>query len=34
MTYTDKGSESVPVTNADDKRQITALFCISLSGEL
>ena len=32
-TYNDKGSESAPITNVDDKRQITATFCVSLSGE-
>ena len=32
-TYTDKGNEFVEITNADDKRQITATFCVSLSVE-
>ena len=33
-TYTDKGSEFVVITNVDDKREITATFCVSLSREL
>ena len=32
-TYTYDRSESVPITNVDDKRQILAIFCVSLSGE-
>ena len=33
-TYIEKGSESVPITNVADKRQFTATFCVSLSGEV
>ena len=33
-TYTDKGSKSTPITNADNKHQITATFSVSLSGEV
>ena len=30
-TIADKGSEYVPVTNVDNKRQITATFYVSIS---
>ena len=33
-TCADKGSESAPITNVDAKRQITSIFCISLSAQL
>ena len=29
-TYTEKGSKSIPITNADNKHQITATFSVSL----
>ena len=32
-TYTGKGSKFVPTTNVDNKRQIIATFCVSLSRE-
>lgn len=31
--FTDKINESLPVTNVDDKRQVSATFPVSLSGE-
>ena len=33
-SYTDKGSESVLITNVDDKCQVTATFCFSLPRQL
>ena len=31
--YTDKGYESVRITNVNEKREITVAFCVSLSAE-
>ena len=31
-TFTGKGVHSVPIANVDDKRQITATFCLNIVG--
>ena len=31
--FTAKGVDSVPIANVDDKRQITATFCINIVGD-
>ena len=32
-TFTERGAKTVPIANADDKRQITGTFCANISGE-
>ena len=32
-TFTGKGAHSVPIANVDDKRQITATFCVNTVGD-
>ena len=31
--FAEKGSSKVPISNIDDKRQITGIFCVSMSGD-
>lgn len=32
-TFTEKNSETVSISNLDDKHKITGTFCVNLSGE-
>ena len=32
-TFTGKGVHSIPIANVDDKRQITATFCVNIVGD-
>ena len=32
-TFADKGAQSVPIANFDDKRQARGTFCVNISGE-